>query len=260
MSSIKYPRDYLNSTLLRIVFKNIFRYIRTDPSMKRNIYYYVYPLKGSIWEWNLEQLAPYLGHFNGRKLIRIAIDEKTESAEAVEKKLPGTGWTVLVGDNDHNFGEQKFFIQDFSSLESHDASEITFRAHAKGVTRTGDMLKNVMAWTKAMYWLNLKNVGLIDKLIAKYSAVGAFQIDIPDHHRHSLWHYSGSFFWLRHSTIFSRLWRDIEKDFWGVEHYVGRHIALSDAFNFTPGKGSNYFNEVTQEECASWMYQAMRSC
>lgn len=226
--------------------------------MKRNLYYYVYPIKGSVWDWNLAEINSYLSSFNGKKILRIAVDERTEPSEKVLSKIDQREWTVLIGDNQPNFGEKAFFIEDIASLESRDPLEMTFRAHAKGVTRNGEMLINVLAWAKAMYRLNLDDIPLIERLMTKHSAVGAFRVDVPSEHHLSKWHYSGSFFWFKHSTLFSNLWRGIANDFWGVEQYLGRHIAMTDSFNFTPGAGANYFNEVSPKECRRWLAKARR--
>ena len=43
---------------------------------RRNLLYHVWPVRGSMWRWNIEQLKPRLALFNGRGSISIAHDDR----------------------------------------------------------------------------------------------------------------------------------------------------------------------------------------
>lgn len=199
--------------------------------MKRNLHYFVYPLQGSIWDWNVAQLKPYLSSFNGKKVVGVAVDERTEPLDVVAKAFGDPGIDFVAAQNDPWRRESVTFLQIMDRLRSQDPDEITFYGHAKGICPTGGTTRRIQAWNEAMYVLNLSRIDIIEWLMKRYSAVGAFRHIMP--HFGSSWHYSGTFFWVKHEAIFSKNWTEIEGSRWGVEAYVGRHIPLEESFDLT---------------------------
>ena len=59
--------------------------------MRRNLLFYLYPRKGSIWPWHVEQLLKYRQAWNGRRIVTIAVDESTDTQETVLRNQPYAG-------------------------------------------------------------------------------------------------------------------------------------------------------------------------
>lgn len=221
--------------------------------MRRNLLFHLYPIRGSFWEWHVEQLRRRWAAFNGRKIVVIAADRRTVSPETAAARFEGLDAELIEAVNDPRRGETAAFLPCLELLRSLDPRELTFYAHAKGVSHRGLKSLIMQSWSEAMYALNLSRPALIDAIMEEYSSVGCFQQQVR--HAGSRWHYSGTFFWLKHSALFSRDWRRIHDGKYGVEGYVGRHIPLEEAFCLTPYRhfARLYDRVVTRAECRRWL-------
>lgn len=221
--------------------------------MKRNLLYYLYPRRDSVWPWHVQQLLHYGSGFNGRKIVVIAVDQHTVNLNKVAASLTPLGAEFMVVHNDPHLGETRHFLEKLALLESKDPNEATFYAHAKGVTQSGTWLNGALSWSKAMYTLNLGNIQAVERALGVYAAVGCFRHFLP--HAGSRWCYGGTFFWLKHSTLFSRNWRSIELSRFGVEGYLGRHLRWGEMRGFTPdnvGPVWLYNGGVTDSYIEQW--------
>lgn len=198
--------------------------------MRRNLSYFVYPLRGSIWAWNVDQIRPFLPVFNGRKIVSVAEDGMTEPFMAVADRFGDPSITYIRARNDPSKREMVTFLEALGRVRSLDPGEMTFYAHAKGVSHWSRSVSNVMAWTRAMYLLNLCDVGAVERVMESHGAVGAFR------EGHPVWHYSGTFFWLKHSEIFSTEWDRHESGVLGPETYPGTHLPFERSFDLTLGR------------------------
>lgn len=221
--------------------------------MKRNLLYYLYPRKWSVWRWHISHLMHYKHVFNGRKIVVVAIDQHTEPLAKLMPVLNALEAEVLWVQNDPVLGETRHFLEKLALLESKDPNEATFYAHAKGVTQTGSWLTGALSWSKAMYTLNLGNVAAVERALSVYGAAGCFKHFLD--HAGSRWCYGGTFFWLKHSTLFSRNWRSIELSRFGVEGYPGKHLRWAEMRGFTPdnvGPVWLYNGGVTDSYIEQW--------
>lgn len=230
--------------------------------MKRNLIYYIFPVKGSIWRWNIEQMKRFLPHFNGKKVLVVARGSGADEIDDVFEQMGHRDVTVIAVENDPRLRETKHFISILGSLESADPNEATFYAHAKGVTQDVCAKPGLLGWIRAMLFLNLGCIDLVDSLLSRYSAVGAFRLSHPQTEadreagRRPSWEYSGTFFWLRHSAIFSRNWRDIAQDPYGVEAYPGRQMSQEESYNLTENRWGNqnlYQGSPEVAACEEWL-------
>ncbi len=222
--------------------------------MIRNLLFHMYPKKGSIWPWHVEQLLKYRDVWNGRKIITIALDDQTEDLKAVDSALAPLGAEIIIGKNDPALGETKFFIERLGLLESTNPDEATFYAHSKGVTRRKGLLAASKIWTQAMYTLNLESIPSVEAALARHGMVGCFRHQIK--HGGSLRCYAGTFFWIRHKALFSRNWKRIRRNsIYGVEGYPGIHFKWGELGAFTPDNLSPqwlYGGGVTEELIVEW--------
>jgi len=203
---------------------------------KRNLIYHIYPVKNSIWRWNVDQISKHLNIFNGKKIIGIAIDDKTDDLRSV-CELFDTSCEFIINKNNPYLGELNTFLPALQIVSS--PSDIIFYAHAKGVTKG---TKPVMAWAKAMYDINLASVSRIDKLIMNgYSAVGCFRIG----EELKNWYFAGSFFWFVRGAVKGTI---IERHYYGVEQFLRLHIQRDRSYDLFPIAKSLYDEEVLPSE------------
>src|SRR5712671_7067778 len=67
---------------------------------RRNLIYHIWPVRGSTWKWNLDQLKQRIDLFNGRRVVGIAHDSRSESPETVQEYLEGHGCEFFIIAND----------------------------------------------------------------------------------------------------------------------------------------------------------------
>lgn len=209
--------------------------------MKRNLSYYVHPIKNSTWRWNLDQILSRWDVFTGQKVVSVSCDEATEPFGAVLDVLSKFDCDVILSRNRADLRESKTFVPALGLLRFSDPESITFYAHAKGVTRKGGEADCVSSWADGMYRVCLSRPDLIDRVMAKYDAAGCFLHEIPGH-AGSDWHFSGTFFWLRNSAAFAGRWWEIYPSWFGTEGYPGRIVPRTRARPLTP-TGDNYYAE-----------------
>jgi hypothetical protein len=195
--------------------------------VRRNLLFHLYPKRQTIWPWHVEQLLLHRGAWNGRRVMVLALDDWTVGEREAREALAPLDAEILVRQNDAELGEVKHFVEALGMLESKSADEATFYAHGKGVSRDGPMMPMIKLWCRAMYELCLERTDVIERILAIAAAAGAFRVQIP--HSGATWCYAGTFFWLKHSTLFSRNWKDVEPGRWGVEGYPGRHLKFEES-------------------------------
>jgi hypothetical protein len=213
--------------------------------VKRNLLFHMYPKKGLVWPWHVEQLLRYQDAWNGRRIVILALDHWTISEQEARAALAPLNAEILVCQNNAELGETGHFIEALGMLQSKDPEEATFYAHSKGVSRETPEWRTIVKWCEAMYVLNLEQIGVIERLLARAAAVGAFRAQIT--HSGAPWCYAGTYFWLKHSTLFSRNWQDVAQGRWGVEGYPGRHIQYEESAVL-------HFDIVQHRWLPGWLY------
>jgi len=221
--------------------------------MKRNLLFYIYPIRGSCWSWHFDRLTEYKEVFTGKRMIVIAKDERTEDIAKVREQAAALRAQIFEVTNDSKFGELNPFHEHLKYFESVNRDELLFYAHGKGVTHTW-YRENVLAWANGLYKMNLACPALIDKLAIKYQAIGALRG--KGSHGGGSWHFSGTFFWLRHDGLFSSpKWRERYADRYGVEGFPGRVIPFERSFCLSPegNFGNLYLKKLPAELPDEWL-------
>jgi hypothetical protein len=204
--------------------------------VKRNLQYYVYPRRGPQWAWNVSRIVPYLNAFNGRIFVVVSQDDTTEPLSSVRQAFGDRRASFVEVRNDPSLGESVGFLPVMEMLCSTDPDEATFYAHAKGARHQDDseVLGRVRTWIDCMLLLNLGSMEVVEGLMKRHSAIGCLRRIME--HQGSSWHYSGTFFWYKHSAIFSKDWTSISPGIYGVESYLGRHLPVSESYDLTRGR------------------------
>lgn len=182
----------------------------------RHLTYHIWPTKGNdCWRWNLRQLAERWPLFNGRKVLGIAYDYRSEFPDMVLHECHCNGVRfdeVISRRNTTKLGEVKTWLWRLTELQPHNAqpNEVVFAAHAKGVRHAPGVM---IPWVSTMYECCLDDWQTVRQQLEWSLMTGPFQ-QVRDGHR---WHYSGSFYWFRLHDIARRNWRHIEGHYSGTE-------------------------------------------
>lgn len=219
--------------------------------IKRNLCYYMYPIKNSLWTFHIEQLKRYLDVFNGKKIITIAVDERSVSEDEVRKALKRDDIHWRVVKNDAKLWETAAFPGMLELVESLDPNEFTFYAHAKGVRRPDWAIENARIWSGTMYFLNLSSVSMVNRILSKYDGLGCYRHQV--NHCGSNWHFSGTYFWFRHSTVFSKAWRNIYPHLYGVEGWIGQYVDFDRSYSLISPQANLEWGTAIKEHCVGLM-------
>ena len=99
-------------------------------SETRHLLYHLYPRKGSLWKLNVELLKPHLDLFNGKKIVYIATDDRTDDPDIAMSAFNDATIQFEIGQN-YELRETPPFIQNLMPGVANETG-ITFFAHAKG--------------------------------------------------------------------------------------------------------------------------------
>lgn len=193
---------------------------------RRNLIYHVWPVRGSTWRWNLDELIRRIDLFNGRRVIGIVCDERSEDADAVQAYLQGHGCEFVVMRNDQR-GESATFGAMLARVESLNPDELSFYAHAKGVKYEPQFPRSVKRWAEVQYAVTLDDWLGTKEQLQRLAMTGIFRKHgrFANHQNLGDWHYSGTFFWMRHASVFSRNWQEVPQFYGGVEAWPGMHFS-----------------------------------
>jgi len=213
--------------------------------------YHIYPLKtNNEWIDNIHELLKYWHVFNNKKVVSIVQDENTVDVEIVKREFKDEDIKFLVIANDAKLWEVVSFVPLLSSVYSTRENEITFYAHAKGVSRKGghwfDELTNefvmasVKCWRNYMYQYCLSDMGNIDSVLKQYACCGCFRYLGPSDLIKN-WFFASSFFWFNNEKLFSKLnWPHVQQYAYGVEGYLGKKFELNESYCVL---GNDYSNQ-----------------
>ena len=196
----------------------------------RHLLYHVWPVRGETWRWNVEQLLKRIDLFNGRRIIGIVHDARSEEPDAVQAMFEGHGCEFITMPNGPR-GEGLTFPAMLGRVRSLDPDEVTFYAHAKGVKYEPTVPDPVKRWAEAQYCVTLDDWASVRSQLSRFALTGSFKMlgRFRAHHHAGDWHYSGTFFWMRHALAFQR---DVERlpAFYGcVEAWPGIHFRREES-------------------------------
>ena len=188
----------------------------------RNLIYHIWPVKGAMWQWNLDQLKKRIDIFNGRRIIAIVFDDTSDDPETVKKYLEGHGCEFVVEPNSAS-GECITFPLMLREVASLDPNEVTFYAHGKGVKYGAEVPWPVRRWVEVQYRTCLDNWTRTWKELQQFAMTGPFKRlgRYQTHKNLGDWHYCGTFFWMRHAQVFTRDCFNIPDFYGGVEAWPG---------------------------------------
>ena len=206
----------------------------------KHFLYHILPLGGEH-EWalrkNIEQVCQGLHQFNGKKIVAIAFPGTSDTQTFV----PPDDVLQMFEDGGHGdieyflvknvraLREVVSFIPLLSKVQSTDPDEVVFYGHCKGVTHAST--ESVChAWADAMYETVYNNWEGAKVALEKYGIAGSFKkygmFKTPKNNR---WHYSGTFYWFRSASVFTRNWQYVDRLFYGTESWPGLMFTKEEA-------------------------------
>ena len=220
--------------------------------MKRNLLYFIYPAAANDeWRQNVTHLRQYFNVFNHKKIITVAQGPGTVPAAYVERELSGLNATLKTIANDERLGEVPAFLGALEQVASQDPDEITFYAHAKGVTpnRPEPVQRNLRRWRDLMYDHCLGNPARVERILRRHPCCGCFKKYGPALPEEDVdWHYSGAFFWFNHARLFSQDWKTIGASRYAVEGFLPRFFSRADAYCLVADDPAGYRLDLYTEE------------
>ncbi len=202
-----------------------------DGPVIRNLAYHLGPFANNgVWQRNADHLIKRMGMFNGRRRIAITTGDGMDDPAAVKEYLQGHDIEFIELPNSATLREVKTFLPLLSPLASGNRNEVTFYGHAKGVTRPVNDGVTVHCWTDIMYSTCLDYWPLVERTLSHYPIAGSFKkVGAGFQGSASAWHYSGTYYWLRHSMVFGRNWTHVDQQWWGTESWPGLHFSVEEA-------------------------------
>lgn len=207
---------------------------RQSPLNVRHLAYVVYPRSDNHW-WrlNLDHLKLRWRLFNGSKHVAVITDDTTDTADAVKEYLHDDSVRYLEFANDTGLREVVAHGPLFSAVlgSGGDApGHAVLFAHAKGVTRPYGPSSPICHWVDMLYSSLLDYWPVVGDVLYDRPLAGSFKkVGAGFTGSESLWHYSGSFFWARGADLFSRDWRRIDREWWGIEAWPSLHFTEPEA-------------------------------
>jgi hypothetical protein len=194
-------------------------------SSVRHLTYHIWASnRGDSWQWNLEQLAKRWRLFNGKKIVGIAEDRDSASADVVLQFAESLGMKFdhqVIRQNIPKLREVVTWVPMLEILKPQSAGpgEVVFSAHAKG--QKYEDPRHTRDWTDLMYqsclddWPSVYNAlrtSLMAGSMREFGLLGKWHD----------WAFSGTFFWWRLAEIGKRNWRDVDQWFAGTESWPGK--------------------------------------
>jgi hypothetical protein len=195
----------------------------------RNLIYHLWPVKGSMWRWNLDQLKARIDLFNGRRIIGIVYDGRSEDPGIAQEYLAGHGCEFLIVPNQAT-GEVATFEKMLRAIASTDENEVTFYGHGKGVKHEPAVPEPVRRWAETSYKAALDDWPAVRNHLEQFALTGSFRMfgRFRPHRNIGDWHYSGTYFWMRHARVFSRDCFTPPQYYCGVEAWPGRYFTKDE--------------------------------
>jgi hypothetical protein len=239
----------------------------------RHLLYFVYPIAGNgVWQRNVDQLLERIELFNGRRVCAIGYRSGTlvskperrgqrpphalDIPETVRARLAGHGFEFVEFRDSAELGvigETAAFPTLLESVSGFTGpGDVTFYAHAKGVSRPVNRGVSVHPWASLLYAANLDYWPIVAEVLKSKPMAGSLKTLGRAMNYPGMAHYSGTFFWFRNDAIFSRDWRNVPPIWGGVESWPGV-VCKPDEL------GVVFFEEVIRELVTGYDFPRLRA-
>lgn len=228
--------------------------------MKRNLIYYICPFKDNYeWQSNVIELNKYIDIFNNKIIVTIATGDRLEDPRVVMETFNRSDMQFITMPNNKKTGEVEPFKKMLEKVHSLDSCEITFYAHAKGVSpkwqnRTNrKYISKVRVWRNVMYYFCLRDASYIENILNDFSCCGCFQIDKDIEGVGAKWFYEGTFFWFNNKKLFQiDEWDKIKPHRHSIEGYLGTKIDSKESYPIILNRTHEWFVTLLDKNKKEW--------
>ena len=189
---------------------------------RRHLLYHLWPVRGGTWRWNIEQLLRRVDLFNGRRIVGVVHDARTEDPARVRQAFDGHGFEFVEMPNAAH-GEATTFPRLLEMVANEGAHDVSFYAHAKGVKYEPAFPPAVRRWAEVQYAVTLDHWPAVREQLDRFAMTGILRRlgRFANHQHVGDWHYSGTFFWFRHDAVFGPRHAAVPQFYGGVEAWPG---------------------------------------
>ena len=187
------------------------------------------------WKWNVHQLKRYASWTNGKRVVSIVQGHGIDLVEDVLHEFDDFRIDKLIVRVNSGLCEMETFPHAIKEIASTNSDEAFFYCHAKGTSKPAGSpeLKAAKLWTGYMYRFLFGNRARTLEALNRYSAAGSFKEESGAFGTN--WHFSGTFWGIRHDRLFSRAdWDDFSLHRSSIEFYPSRYFQWHEAFNLCP--------------------------
>jgi len=185
-------------------------------------------MENDEWRLNLAEIRQRWNVFNGRRVLAVVKGDGLHDPASVMRELGKDDCEWMWLPNDRDLREVVTFLPLLESIASTSRREASFYAHTKG-TSSELGISGPRAWRNTMYRVLLDNIEVVRAALLTHVAVGTTKMVWPDgatppypnRLRHGNWMFAGTYFWFKHSEVFTRDdWRVIPQDRYGAESWL----------------------------------------
>jgi hypothetical protein len=204
-----------------------------------NLLYHICPFTEGReqWKWNVDQVKKYANWTNGKRVVSIVQGRGIDNVESVLREFGDFRIDKFIVRVNSDLWEMETFPFAIREIASTSPDEVFFYCHAKGTSKpiSSPQLKAARLWTGYMYRFLFGNPEKTLKELNRYSTVGSFKEG--DGAFDTNWHFSGTFWGMRHDRLFTRAdWDEFHLHRYFIEFYPSRHFKAHDARNLCPIK------------------------
>lgn len=222
------------------------------------------PAAGSAeWKLNIEKICSYAHVFNGRKVVVLRVGDIVHTPDEVKPFFATLGDDVEFIERPNcpfpGLREADGFAEHLGMLKPSGLEpELVFFAHTKGVARGGEERIAIRWWRDTMYEKCLEYPELIDSLMEKYAAVGCFRMGgAPAGCPRSMWHFSGTFYWLNLQRVFAvEGWDDLPHTPYAAEGFPGIIFKHNESYClYEDNPRFNLYEVIARYQCKNCGYE-----
>ncbi len=209
---------------------------------KRNLVFHLWPVRSNdLWRRWLRRLMRVWPKFNGRKIIGCVVDHQTVPWKTLCRQLPDDAEWIVQRNNPQR-GEGVTWELAMQMVKSLEPTEMTCYGHGKGVLPAYHVpersreLQSILMWGRFLYRFTMAlDTSIVESILERWPCAGSLkkheayrqEVGRPP----SLWHYSGTFFWLNHQAYFSHPESlKIGQSRWAVERHLGELFPVEQAY------------------------------
>lgn len=213
----------------------------------RHLLYHIYPLAGNgQWQRNVDRLLRSIDVFNGKRYAAIVVDQKTDKAKDVGRRLEDHFDHILYTGNKPRLREALTFpVLMKKAMEFTAPGNMTACMHAKGVTHVNE--PHIDAWVDMSYDTMLNDMPFVESLLKTHALAGPFKSHGGFNNKYR-WYYSGTFFWVRNDEVAKRNWQHVQYSWFGSESWPGAHFTYEEGACLFGEGGFEYEKSLAEFE------------